>query len=91
MGPYGSKKFKTLLILQFMINKVVIREYKVMTNWWSAKNKFVWHFEFLLTQDCVGLEIIAPTIFIRSEPNFMINRAVIREYKVIFFAELWKK
>ncbi len=36
----------------------------------------------------MGLEIIAPTIFIRSEPNFMINRAVIREYKVIFFAEL---
>ncbi len=34
----------------------------------------------------MGLEIqnaTPPTLFIRSEPNFLISKAVMREYKVI--------
>ncbi len=59
MGPYGSKIFKTLLLLHFfiqsepnfMVNKAVMGEYKVM------EEKFCGTLKFLLTQDYMGLEI----------------------------------
>ncbi len=31
----------------------------------------------------MGLEISTPAVLIRSEPNVMINKAVIREHKLI--------
>ncbi len=40
------------------------------------------YLKFLLTQDHMRLEksnATPPTVFIRSEPNFMIDKAVIRE------------
>ncbi len=87
MGPYGSKNFKTLqspLHFSSYLSQVIMGEYKVMDILpICQKIKILWHFE---TQDHMGLEISnapPPTGFIQSEPNFMINKAVIRAYKVM--------
>ncbi len=49
------------------------------------KKKIYGTLKFLLTQDHMGLEISKcyHTVVIRSEPNFMINKAVIREYSYV--------
>ena len=47
----------------------------------------LWHFEIFVSTETYGAgnfkNATSPIVFIRSELNFMINKAVIREYKVI--------
>ncbi len=56
-GAYGTGNFKTLLIrpeLKFMMNKAVIREYKVIHLLVICqKLKMLWHFE-ILTWESMG-------------------------------------
>ncbi len=42
---------------------------------------------FLLTQNHMGLEFLkaTPTVFIQSEPNFMINKAVIVLLFIVYY------
>ncbi len=52
------------------------------------------HFEILVNTGPYGgwkFQNATSTVFIRFEPNFMINRAVIREYKVINVLVIWQK
>ncbi len=48
------------------------------------KLKMLWHFEIFVNTGPSGAGNIQnatrPMVFIRSEPNFMINKAVIRKY-----------
>ena len=50
--------------------------------------KFLWHFEILVNTGPYGVGHFKtvrtpPTVFIRSEAKFMINKAVIKKSKVI--------
>ncbi len=77
MGPYGSKMSKrysyTLQFFigtypNFMTNKVIMGEYKVMDILAiRQKIKILWDLEILVTQDHMGLEIqnaTHPTVFL---------------------------
>ena len=83
MGPYGSKYFKTLLLAKLYdiqgCHEDKVTDVLVI----CSKLNILWHFEIFVSTGPYGagnFKTTPPAVFIRSKPNFMINKAVIRKY-----------
>ncbi len=73
----------------FKINKIVMGEYIWLWIFWQI----LWHFEIFVNTGPYGLEISKrySYSFIQTVPNFMINKAVVRECNFMVISAICQK